>query len=364
MFNALLFAQTEKQNTSDYIKHLNTTYSSNPDKAFRLLSSYLKADEKQNKFSIEDLESIYYGLAVYSQRSSSYDSTMFYAKKGLKFLEQQNRKKGKSGFYNLIGVVHLSENKLDSSAHYFIKCIKALKDEEDFGKIPYVNNNIGNIYLDKQDYEQALIYFKRAYIDFDSSDTNNARMLAPIFGNMAFSYFKLDSIKQANKYANLAIQLANNHNQNTGLINGYLTKSDIALKFKKEDSAKLYALKAYHFAEEKEDSYSLGTVAAHLSSLLSKSNPVEAIKYGTIAYNISTIDEERYLANITKILGESYFNANDFKNAAIFQKKYISFQDSIFKSDYDKNTLDILEKYQASQKELKITEQSIELNKK
>lgn len=364
IFNMVVLAQTDTIAVDDYINQLSTAYRSNPQKAFELLKVYLLDYEKDNKTTVEELESIYYGLAIYSQRASSYDTSRVYAKKGLRLLESNNIKKGKSGFYNVLGVICLSENKLDSSAQYFVRCIKALQAENDLGKIPYVNNNIGNIYLDKEDYRQALVYFDKAYRGFDTNDNFNERMLAAIFGNMAYSYFKIDSIKQANKFANLAINLAEKHNQNLGFINGYLTKSDIAIKSQKLDSAKFYALNAYAYAKERDDSYYIGLVSAHLASILSVSDPSESIKYGEIAYEIYSNEEERYVNNLTKILSEAYFNNNDYQNAAIYQKKYIKYQDSLLKSDYNKNTIDILEKYQASQKELKIKEQRLELTKK
>lgn len=364
LFNLVVLAQTDIISVDDYINELSTTYRSNPQKAFELLKVYLLDYEKDNNTTVEELESIYYGLALYSQRSSSYDSSRVYAKRGLHLLERNNIEKGKSGYYNILGVICLSENKLDSSAQYFVQCIKALRAENDLGKIPFVNNNIGNIYLDKEDYRQALVYFEKAYRDFDTKDNFNERMLAPIFGNMAYSYFKIDSIEQANKYANLAINLAEKHDQNLGFINGYLTKSDIAIESKKLDSAKFYALNAYKYAQERDDSYYTGVVSAHLAGMLSVSNPSESIKYGEIAYGIYSKEEERYINKMTKILSEAYFNNKDYENAAIYQKKYIKYQDSLLKNDYNKNTIDILEKYQAAQKELKINEQKLEINKK
>lgn len=363
LISIITLSQEGTEETNKFIASVDDNYFDQPLIAIEKLEKYLVNYKTKKDPNVIDLDNLYYGLAYYSLSANDLEKTKKYSKIGI---ENINKGKitGKAGYYNLLGNVAQTENKLDSSANYFIRCIKELEIEKDLGKIPFVLNNIGLIYSLQGDYTKSLNYHLKAYKLIKVSENENGILNSAIASSISQVYIEFDSLDQANKFANIAIKFDKNNNPRGGLIDGYGTKSKIAERNKLKDSASYYALKSLEFAILRKDDDQIARAQANLARLMASDNPDEAIKYGNEAYKTYKKGNYKELQYIIKILSEAYINNEDFKNASILQKEYIVYQDSLLKTDYTKNTIDILEKYEASQKELKIKAQNLEITKK
>ncbi len=348
-----------------YIKQLDSVHRKEPPKAFTALEEYLNKKGVKS-FTVTELDEIYYALAKYSSRSFDFENSKRYARKGIQVLDENNIVKGKSGYYNLLGGVVYFDNKLDSAAYYFTQSLDALKEEGATEKIPFVTNNIANIYSEQNNAEKALPYFLEAYTLLSNETENrNTGLLGPVTGNLAFTYYQLDSLKPAKKYANEALLLGKKYDHLQGAAVAYNVKAFLARGENKLDSAKYFLKQAYDAAIKENNNYQIAFTATNLSELLSKNEPSEAVKFGEIAYKVNTQGKKgNMLYKNIRALSNAYFNVGDFEKAAIFQQQYIAYKDSLFDADYNEKTIDVLEKYQATQKELTINQQEAEITKK
>jgi signal transduction histidine kinase len=357
------YSQEGTEETDRFIASVDTEYYDQPLTAIQKLEEYLtkyKAKEEQNFI---DLDNLYYGLAYYSLSANDLEKTKYYSRRGLKNLTEGNID-GKAAYYNLLGNVAQTENKLDSSALYFIKCIEELRIENDLGKIPFVMNNIGLTYAIQGDYVKALEYHKEAYSLIVPNESEDGSLNSAIAGDMSKAYVELDSLEKADEFATIAITLDHINMPRGGLVDGLYTKSRIAEINQQNDSAYIYALRAYDVASTREDKKLIAKTSANLGRLLLVDNPAQAIKYASKACKLFKEINDKEFIKTLKILSDAYVNVKDYENAALYQKEYIGYQDSLLRADYTKNTVEILEKYQASQKELKIEQQNLEISKK
>ena len=361
IFSVEGIAQDNFSTSKEYVKFLDSVYRQNPNEALSKLENYLNIYEQKETQTIQDLDDIYYGLAKYSARSYSYNKTKIYAKKGIDLLDKNNMSKGKSGYFNILGNVSYYESKTDSAAYYFIQSLKNLKLNNEVEKIPYISNNIASIYYEKEDFNQALKYFKEAYISIEDKNPTLKGVLA---GNISEIYLKKDSLKKANIYANVALKLGEETNQIKPMMIAYNTKANLATRNLKKDSAQIYLKKAYTIAETLKDTFQIQFIADNLASIMYKTNPKEAIKYGEIAYKINNKEAKNSgLYQNTRNLALAYYYNEDFKKSAEFYTRYTTYQDSLIKENYTKNTIDILEKYKAAEKELTIAQQEAKITK-
>jgi len=358
-------AQDTLVSAKTYVNYLDSVYERNQPQAFKQLEAYLNS-KKEKEFSDKDLDEIYYALAKYSSRAFDFGASKKYAKKGLQHIKTNNLTVTTSGYYNLLGGVTYFDNKLDSAAYYFVQSLKAMEEQGENDKLPFISNNIANIYSEQGNNEKALFYFKKAYILLQSNpETINSKLIAPLCGNLAYTYFKLDSIDKALTFADEALVLAKKYNNLQGSAVSYNVKSLVAQKEMKEDSAYIYLLKAYDIANEEKNNYQIAFTATNMSILLAKSNPKEAVRFGEIAYKMNNDGKKgNMLYKNIRTLGSAYYTIGNFKKAATFQRDYIRYQDSLFNADYNQKTIEVLEKYQASQKELTITQQEAEISEK
>lgn len=360
-----VFGQDSSNAVDLYIKNIDSVYLKDQPKAFVVLEAYLNEKGVQS-FTVKELDDIYYALAKYSSRAFDFDNSKRYAKKGLKILDDNNIIKGKSGYYNLLGGVNYFDNKLDSAAYYFVQSLSAMKADGEIDKLPFINNNIAGIYSEQNSPQKALPYYRKAYeqLKINKRDANS-KLLSPLAGNLAYTYYQLDSLEKAKILANEAIKWADYFNNFQGAAIAYNVKSVLAEKEMKQDSAYFYLIKAYTMANEQKSNYQIAFTATNLAELLSTTNPKEASKYGEIAYSINKDGKKgNMLYKNIRTLGTAYFNMGNYKKASEFQKEYIIYKDSLFKEDYNEKTIDVLEKYQASQKELKIAQQQTQIIKK
>ena len=203
---------------------------------------------------------------------------------------------------------------LNFSQKYYIKNKKIFKNELSSNSL-----KIGVVYARKGNFDSSLFFFKRALSFISESDSSNT--YGGILNNVGAIYSKMNKNDTASKYYNKAylffIRVGNKKGIGVSLGN-------IA------------------YLDQKEKKYS-AAVEKYL----------KAIKYLVDAN--ASFD----LLNIYQNLGDSYKIIGKYKEALIYNEKYLSLKDSIASTDRINNLMETETRYKIAEKdnELKILEQ-------
>lgn len=357
-----VYCQEPKKTDKNYLRYIDSAYSSNPKVAILKLEEYLTELQKENNKDHFHLNKIYQYLALNCWYNNDFEKVKYYSKKGLLTTSYGGITNGRATYFGYLGNIFAMENKLDSAAYFYIKQIKAYEDQGKQHVIPGVFNNVGLVYKSQKDFNKAITYFSKAYHNLDKKYDEFKSLIA---GNLSYCYFEVDSLEKANYYSNRSIEIEKNNPLLHGGAQAYLTKHKISERNKNRDSASYYGFKALQLAEKEGDSLDIAMVSTNLAKFILHENPLKSIDYATTAFNIyRNLNYSLEIQDATKVLSDAYYNSKDYKNASYFQRKYILYQDSLLKENYNKNSIDIFEKYETAQKELKIKEQRLELTKK
>lgn len=147
----------------------------------------------------------------------------------------------KRELYNLLGMSHRKLLNYDKALEYYKIATSIAKDS--ISKC-IILNNIGSIYVDKQDYDKGL----NIYLKLEKSDTiiSNRKELARVYHNLGDIYW-LTNNPAALSYFQKAISIRSEIDDSDGLASSY---NKIAEYFQdsNNDLAKDYAIKSYAMA--------------------------------------------------------------------------------------------------------------------
>ncbi len=333
--------------------------------------------------STEDFsqQSLFYSQLSKLYNSKDIDSAIYYSKKGITLANSLNYKLGIAENSDNLGGYYIKKNNLDSAKIYYYKAktffyktdsllkytentmrlgninlaqnnhIEALvlyqeclsiSKENDFKTItPHLYNNIGLIYKDFEDYDDAQANFQNAYTLFlENNDEENS--VYPLY-NISLIQSVIGNDEEAiNGYLNLISYHLKTENW-VSLASIYNSISEIYLKNEDFKLARRYLDMALNAIEDRKDSFNSGpssyyqtgiyTNAAQLHFIEKNYKESKALAHKAI--NLSF--ENSYKLNIiknAKILGEIYDQAKQIDSALIYHKLYIEYNEQ-YLDEYD-----------------------------
>lgn len=323
---------------------------------------------------------------LYSQISKLYitkniDSAIYYSKKGITLANSLNYKlgiaensdnlggyyiknndldsakiyyqKAKISFYNTdsllkytenamrLGNINLAQNNHIEALKLYQECLSISKDNEFKTLIPHLYNNIGLIYKDFEDYDDAQSNFQNAYNLFvENKDEENS--VYPLY-NISLIQSVIGNDKEAlDGYLDLISYHLKTENW-VSLASIYNSISEIYIKNKDFKLARQYLDMALNAIEDKKDSFNTGPSSYYQSSIYSNAAQLYFIEgdykiskdLAQKAINLSF--DNSYKLNIiksSKILGEIYDNAKQLDSALIYHKIYIDYNEQ-YLDEYD-----------------------------
>ncbi|MFT5875904.1 MAG: tetratricopeptide (TPR) repeat protein, partial [Clostridium sp.] len=202
-------------------------------------------------------------------------------------------------------------------------------------------NNIGYLYMEMQDYDDAESNYKKAYSLFlkNNDEANSIYTL----GNVALIKGIIGNDKEAIEgYLNLLSYHLKNENW-VSLAYVYNSISEIHLKNKENNLALEYLDMALNALEDKSDSFNAGPSSYYRAAIYSNAAQVyfikgdnnRAKKYAMSAVKLSK--KNSYKLNLfknAKILGDIYSNERNIDSALVYYKMYINSNEE-YRDEYD-----------------------------
>jgi signal transduction histidine kinase/Flp pilus assembly protein TadD len=238
--------------------------------------------------------------------------------------------------YNTKGFVYNKLRMSDSALSAYKKAIKYSKEKEpiDSVLIAYINNNIGLIYLDNDNYISALEHFIlcRDYLE----RLKKYEWLTSPLSNIALIYTKLENYNDALEYYRKALHLAQKHEM--GTYNTIQGQNYIAVVYKNlhnTDSAKYYYNLSLSQAEKSKNNYLIIHTLVGMSDLyISNRQYSEAENIILRAKKIAdTQEKDFYAPKIYMQLTNLYAEQNNYKKALEYNNIVFSYYNSLTLSE-------------------------------
>jgi len=269
--------------------------------------------------------------------------------------DNKQLKKGLARTYASSGVAYYEQNNYTLALNNDEQALKLYQEIHEQQGISKVLNNIGTIYRSQQIYLKALHYLKEAYkIQLSLGEEN-----APItLTNIGAIYFELGEYENAIQYYNKAKKGFEKYNNKRGfaLLNNYL--GDYYKKQNNQSLALDYYQKSLNLYEEIQNKFGASLALYSIGMLLQEQQKyTEALPYATkslmYAQEIGIQDQTFHTE---KLLSELYESLNQPKLALAHFKNYITAWDSINNQETNKKFARAEMSYELKKKEALLSE--------
>lgn len=240
-----------------------------------------------------------------------------------------------------LGNVQLAQNNHLEALKLYQECLEISKNNDYHTLIPHLYNNMGLLYKQIEDYDDALKNFEKAYKLFLESN-DEANSVYPLY-NIALVQSILGKNKEAiNGYLNLTSYHLKTENW-VSLAALYNSISQIYLKSEDYKRAKEYLNMALSAMKNKSDKFNSGPSSFYKTSIYSNAAQLYAIdndfnkakSYAYKAINIATSNSYKLdLFKSAKILAEIYDTEKRVDSSLYYHKIYIDYREK-YQDEYD-----------------------------
>lgn len=179
------------------------------------LGNFKKALEINNKLLLNPGLRETFPEKIYHTRSrieidlGNYDDAINSAKAALDGYIRRKDSLNEAAIYNIIGVGYYFKNELDSTLKYYDKSLNLKKlIDANIGQLTISTFNIGIVHEALANYEEAIRYYKLAEKYDLQNGGEQVGVLSDIYVALVNSYFSLGDYKNAELYAEKALNLA------------------------------------------------------------------------------------------------------------------------------------------------------------
>lgn len=238
---------------------------------------------------------------------------------------------------NNAGIAYMYRGNYDSSLSYHFKSLAIREEEGDKKTFSTALNNIGLVYFKLQNYEQALQYYQRSLdLKNELGDEND---IDKILSNIGLCYNNLNRPSEAIEAFESAKDKCAPNCAESQLKAVYFGLGSAYLVLDKLDSAEANHKRSLAIAVKLNDKQHWIENLINLVKVeINRKNYSEGIKYLEEASQFE--NEAQFteaLISMYQVAAELYSLLQDYKQASLFQGKYIQLKDSIYSSQLIKN---------------------------
>ncbi|MEM6628380.1 MAG: ATP-binding protein [Bacteroidota bacterium] len=350
------------------------------------------AQEKRAKKQVDLLNEI-----AYAYRRTSPDSVLLFAEEAYRIGAKIKYKKGTAVAFKNKGIAHYKlGSPSDTAIHFYEQSIQFAKEIGEYYTWVASRNNIALIHIYDLNYNLAIECFLEALDIYERHLVDPTQLLALIYGNLGFSYHKLDQNKKALMYYERCFELADELDlpliysiyldeqvRTKMALNLYeeaiedikrvlpiqdelgdwesktealLNYAEIELTHKKYTSAFSHAQEAYQIS--KKNGFPINNARSLLKmteSLVGQGKIEEGLRLAKKARSIGESSEALIIeAEAFKILHKLYSDQKHYDSAYMYSLKYLAAEKQIIEARNAEITADIEAKSNIRQREREI----------
>ena len=299
-------------------------------------------------------------------QASNYDSLLYYSTKALKNAMELKDPDKISRSVQLLGRYYMLKEDYKTAGECFLLCLNIEDKSNNQGRAADINDELGRVYHYQEIFSKSLQYYQKALDVYEKAhDTGNIAKVYSHLGSLHSSREfcetrsreqKKGDFSRAIDYFEKSVELCIKTGNKPLMINSYVNLASVYNKLDQPLKALPYlnqALDYYRAADNKNKiSGTLYTLGKTYFKLKQYSASIQCYKE---SQKISTINH--YLDGIQYLyeaMAQSYYSAEDYKNAYDYYIKYMTIRDSLISAEKSKALFELETRYQTEKKEKEI----------
>lgn len=341
-------------------KHQN----SNPDSAVLYIRRALSKSVEIGY--IDGIAAALMGYGVSYANSSRFEESKAYLKKAYPYCVHSyfNKDRVLARWNNTAALPYAMQGHYDTAINYYFEALKIIdkKNVNDTNLLISIYNNLGGIFLETKQYEQALFYLNKVHAIAEQEKYKHH--LATLLNNIAANYCGLAKRDTAEHIANIALNLALESGQRRTAQGSYYLLGKIHVEYSLPGEALRYFKKAIDIYPGN-DAKLTTTFQGIATANMDLGNIDSAIHYYDKALNLTLkygkVHDRLYAYHN---LAEAHRLKKRFEQAFLYQKSYSALKDSLLNTESQAsiNKLEVM--YRSSQKDKEIIAQKLNLSLK
>lgn len=296
----------------------------------------------------------YIRLGILQKDAGNYDEAIALYKKSLGYRLKIGDKDLLARVYNNIGMAFSKKAEYDSAAFYLLKALKMAEALNLSSAKAMYSMNLGIAYEKNRDYQLALQYNHQAK-ELYQSEEDSSGLLKCLINEGGIRYAMKEYDAALNIYRP-AIEIAKQLEDERNL---YFAIGDMATTFMsigQYDSAVYYMKQSLQYNRENENVPAMAIDLGNLGILSSKLNQPEiAISYLTESLQCAEkTGDIRLAATNASELSALFSRKGDFRQAFLYQEKFISYNDSVYNASKSEAIAEMQTRYETEKKENQI----------
>jgi signal transduction histidine kinase len=308
----------------------------------------------ESKISIFAQSEIYNMLTLALLRSQDFGDLEKYSKKLLELSISTQDVEKQIVAYNNLAIIHSIGNDYKTAMSYFLEALDRAIAINYRKSIADTLINIGTIYANLQNHEEALARYQTILEDYH--DVLAVSTLAIVYNNVGNIFYLLEDAKQAKTYfeKSLEFAIASQYQEMTAL--AYTQISRVYRMEGNTDDALVFAERARHLMEEKGETSGLQLNLINLAQLhydlVDLDSAIGLANQGLEVAEKAGDDVNRMKA--MRLLSTIYASQKDFQRAYHYQNDYSTLQDKVVKEQSRLHAIDIEIRYDIREKQRQI----------
>ncbi|WP_276374344.1 tetratricopeptide repeat-containing sensor histidine kinase [Chryseolinea sp. H1M3-3] len=247
---------------------------------------------------------------------------------------------------NALALAYTFQANYDKALEYNFQSLVVRENEGDKAEMSIAMNNIGLIYYKLKNYESALKYYNQT-LDL-KAQVGDELELEKIYINRALCFVHLKKFEEAIQDINKGLSLCGDRCDDQIKIQGKFGLGESSFWLGEIDRAENQFKESLNLALRTNDKRFQAENLIYLGLIdIQKKKYDEAINHLNKADSIaSRSGYNQLLVDVYKQFSFVYSQTNDFRNATIYQDKYIRLTDSLFREDLVKNIAKVQTQYE------------------
>lgn len=181
------------------IEQMETLHIQSRTDEMRLLLEELQvlAETEQDNIG---LAAAYFYRDILSDAKPNSEAYMQHAKRSLKIATAHNIPYYQMKASNSLGIMYSELSDFHSSLEYYLHALHIAQDNPQFCYASVVLNNVGNLFVWLEDYEEAVVYLERAYLKSIAENCGDTQLIALIILNLIELYSNIGNFKKVQEW--------------------------------------------------------------------------------------------------------------------------------------------------------------------
>ncbi|WP_158857637.1 ATP-binding protein [Lunatibacter salilacus] len=293
----------------------------------------------------EGLADAYRNIGAFNNKQGNYDTAIVIFKSGLQLAERALYKPGLANLYASIGLSYYETGFLAVATEYYLMSLKIKRDLGLNSEIANTLNNLGLIAIDRRQFQKAMEFFSEAKdireklgdkLGISTIDVNIALVLQ--------KEGKHDISLQI--FEEILAKESTSENKSLGSVSHY-NIGEIYLAQNEFEKAITHYNKALELDQELNDRYGISYDLIGLAEAYLNLNQIPKSRE-LIEESLRVAEESGIKKNISeshRLLSRLFENQRNYQQALFHHQQYKIFEDSIFNTDTERLTEDLLIAY-------------------